>query len=104
MTIRDPGTSRLVSTDGRVSSCLATSALFLAGPSSCGSEEGSASNGDASGPLYAVMFEVYDDVGSTSYLRLLDTLDIEEIDESKAIEYGRGPRVRPGVQRLALRR
>jgi hypothetical protein len=41
-------------------------------------------------PLYAVMYEVYDDTGSTSYLSLLDTLDIEEVDTSTSREYGRG--------------
>ena len=45
---------------------------------------------DAPGPLYAIMYEVYDDVGSTSYLSLLDTLDIEAVDTSSAREYGGG--------------
>jgi hypothetical protein len=41
-------------------------------------------------PLYAIMYEVYDDTGSTSYLSLLDTLDIEAVDTSTSREYGRG--------------
>src|SRR5262245_25907334 len=45
--------------------------------------------GDA-GPLYAVMYEVYDDVGSTSYLSLIDSLEIDAIDVTKAREYGGG--------------
>lgn len=44
----------------------------------------------AEGPLYAVMYEVYDDVGSTSYLSLIDSLEIESIDVSQAREYGGG--------------
>jgi hypothetical protein len=57
--------------------------------------EGSNANGDATAtespaPLYAVMYEVYDDVGSISYLSLLDTLDSEQIDLSQAREYGSG--------------
>lgn len=39
------------------------------------------------GPLYAVMFEVYDDTGSNSYLALLDSLDVDAVDPSTAIEY-----------------
>jgi hypothetical protein len=41
-------------------------------------------------PLYAVMYEVYDDVGSASYLSLLDSLDIPEVDLSRAREFGSG--------------
>jgi hypothetical protein len=42
-------------------------------------------------PLYAIMYEVYDDTGeSTSYLSVLDTLDIEAVDTSTSREYGRG--------------
>jgi hypothetical protein len=69
---------------------VAVSALVLAALSGCGSDDDDAKGSDGSGPLYAVMYEVYDDVGSTSYLSLLDTLDIEEIDETQAIEYGGG--------------
>lgn len=41
-------------------------------------------------PLYAIMYEVYDDMGSTSYLSVLDTLDIDSVDTSTSREYGRG--------------
>jgi hypothetical protein len=44
----------------------------------------------AEGPLYAVMYEVYDNVGSISYLSLLGSLDIESVDLSKAREFGGG--------------
>jgi hypothetical protein len=44
----------------------------------------------AAPPSYAIMYEVYDDAGSTSYLSLLDTLDIAAVDTSKAREYGAG--------------
>jgi hypothetical protein len=39
------------------------------------------------GPLYAVMFEVYDDLGSNSYLSLFDSLDIEAVDPSTSREF-----------------
>ncbi|MGC4090418.1 MAG: hypothetical protein QM756_21590 [Polyangiaceae bacterium] len=42
------------------------------------------------GPLYAVMYEVIDDVGSTSYLSLLDSVDITEVDRAKAREFSGG--------------
>ena len=45
---------------------------------------------ESRGPLYAVMYEVYDDAGSTSYLSLLDSLDIDEIDVERAREFGSG--------------
>ncbi len=41
-------------------------------------------------PLFAVMYEIYDDSGSNSYLSLLDDLDIEQVDVSEAREYGGG--------------
>jgi hypothetical protein len=41
-------------------------------------------------PVYAVMYEVYDDVGSTSYLSVLDSLEVDAIDVSQAREYGGG--------------
>jgi len=48
---------------------------------------GSASNG----PLFAVMYEVYDASGdSNSYLNLLTNLDIDEVDPAKGREYGGG--------------
>ena len=36
------------------------------------------------------MYEVYDDTGSTSYLSLLDSLDLESVDLSQAREFGSG--------------
>jgi hypothetical protein len=55
----------------------------------CG--DGGADNATShEGPRYAVMYEVYDDAGSTSYLSLLDSLDIEAIDQSQAREFGSG--------------
>jgi hypothetical protein len=41
-------------------------------------------------PLYAIMYEVFDDVGSTSYLNVLPSLDVEEVDVSEGREYGGG--------------
>jgi hypothetical protein len=55
----------------------------------CGVDEAPDDANDAD-PLYAVMYEVYDDVGSTSYLSLLDSLDIEEVDLGRAREFGGG--------------
>lgn len=45
---------------------------------------------DTDEPLYAVMFEVYDDVGSNSYLSLIDTLDIDELDVAASREFAGG--------------
>jgi hypothetical protein len=45
---------------------------------------------DAATPLYAVMYEVFDDVGSNSYLNVVDSLDIDAIDGSTSREYGGG--------------
>ena len=63
-----------------------------AGSGSLDHGEGGAEGGDAgtSNPLYAVMYQVYDDAGSTSYLNLLDSLDIDEVDLSQAREFGGG--------------
>jgi hypothetical protein len=41
-------------------------------------------------PLYAIMYEVYGDNGSDSYLSLLDSLDTKEVDITKAREYPGG--------------
>lgn len=68
----------------------AVSLLLLAGVSGCSDDtEIRQSTGSVRGPLYAIMYEVYDDEGSTSYLSVLDSLD-DEIDLSSAREYGRG--------------
>jgi hypothetical protein len=41
-------------------------------------------------PLYALMYEVFDDVGSNSYLTMLDSLDISSIDPADGREYAGG--------------
>ena len=46
--------------------------------------------GDDAGPRYAIMYEVYTDEGSTSYLGLLDDLDVSEVDQSQVREAGAG--------------
>ncbi|AKF10531.1 hypothetical protein [Sandaracinus amylolyticus] len=63
---------------------------MLAGAVGCGGDDDTGGGPGPEGPLYAVMYEVYDDVGSTSYLSLLDSLDIEEIDTTRTREYGGG--------------
>jgi hypothetical protein len=55
-----------------------------------GSQGGAGHDAGTSNPLYAVMYEVYDDTGSTSYLNLLDSLDIDQVDLSQAREFGSG--------------
>lgn len=45
---------------------------------------------DTTPPRYAVMFEVYDDVGSNSYLALLDSLDEGTVDVSTSHEFAGG--------------
>ena len=72
--------------------------LLLAGAAAlgCGDDEpaapgGGATAGPAGGrPLYAIMYEVYSDMGSNSYLSLIDSLDVKEIDLGKAREYAGG--------------
>jgi hypothetical protein len=56
----------------------------------CAADETTPDTGAGTGPVYAIMYEVYDDVGSTSYLSLLDSLDVDEIDGSQAREFGSG--------------
>lgn len=63
--------------------------LLAATLGGCGSDDSDA-QANAAGPLYAIMYEVYDDSGSTSYLSLLDSLDADAIDLDQAIEYGSG--------------
>lgn len=47
--------------------------------------------GEDEAPLYALMYEVYDDVGdSSSYLTMLDSLDTERLDTGKAREFAGG--------------
>jgi hypothetical protein len=66
------------------------SSLLLACALGCGSDTKESGNAGGKGELYAVMYEVYDNEESTSYLSILDTLDIEKIDPRKAREYGSG--------------
>jgi hypothetical protein len=60
--------------------------------SGAGGDSGAAGAGDSgtSGPLYAIMYEVFDDTGSTSYLSLLGSLELDEVDLSQAREFGGG--------------
>jgi len=82
-------------TEKRVATTL-RAALFAAMPAlavGCGSDANDAAEGargTSAGPLYAVMYEVYDDVGSNSYLSLLSSLDLEEVDLSQVREYPGG--------------
>src|SRR5690606_19080131 len=69
---------------------LAMSLLLPVALSGCGSDSEDTGGSSATGSLYAIMYEVYDDVGSTSYLSVLDSLDLEAIDVSKVREYGSG--------------
>ncbi len=63
-------------------------------PSNAGNTGGAGMGGDGndepSGALFAVMYEVYDDVGSNSYLTLFDSLDAKSIDISDSTEYSGG--------------
>lgn len=65
---------------------LLAAALLATG---CGDEVTVVMQNLEAGPLYAIMYEVYDQENSTSYLSVLDSLD-EEIDLSVAREYGSG--------------
>jgi hypothetical protein len=64
--------------------------LLASGLTACGSDDSPPDHTSTTGPLYAIMYEVYDDSGSTSYLSLLDSLERDQIDLDAAIEYGRG--------------
>src|SRR5262245_48405836 len=41
-------------------------------------------------PLYAVMYEVFRDDGSDSYLSLFESLDVDEVDTDSAREFAGG--------------
>lgn len=45
---------------------------------------------DPDAPLYAIMYEVYDDSGSNSYLSLISDLDLERVDPAESREFGTG--------------
>src|SRR5687768_15033690 len=76
--------------------CLALSrqlvlAVSLAlGAVGCGADAKDTEPVSGAGPLYAIMYEVFDDVGSTSYLSFLESLDVEAIDSTQAREYAGG--------------
>lgn len=63
-----------------------------------GSDEQGVRDGDAgvepdggqAGPLYAIMYEVYDDESSNSYLSVLDSLDLDALDPSQDREFAGG--------------
>lgn len=71
--------------------------LALFGAAACGDDE-TPIDGDedggveepSGGPLYAVMYEVYDDEGSNSYLSILDTLDVDELVPDQDREFAGG--------------
>lgn len=65
----------------------ATLLLALAALSGCAAEEEKEPEGVGEGPIYAVMYEIYDDTGSNAYLSLLSSLDIDAVDPSTAREY-----------------
>jgi hypothetical protein len=44
----------------------------------------------AAPPLYAIMYEVFSDMGSDSYLSLINSLDVKDIDITRAREYPGG--------------
>lgn len=64
--------------------------LALTSAPGCGSDSNETEEALGAGPLYAVMYEVFDDLGSSSYLSLLNSLDAEEIDTTQAREYAGG--------------
>ena len=55
----------------------------------CGDDNGDSKGGKLEGSLYAVMYEVYDDVGSNSYLALMNSID-GTIDKSTSREFAGG--------------
>jgi hypothetical protein len=86
-----PNASRRRSCPARTHHASLAASLALLGAVGCGS--GSKASDEAlsgEGPLYAIMYEVFDDLGSNSYLSLLESLDIEELDTTKAREYAGG--------------
>jgi hypothetical protein len=71
--------------------------LALTAAVGCGPDKPAGGPGIAGGPagggappLYAVMYEVFSDTGSDSYLNLLDSLDITGVEQAKAREYPGG--------------
>jgi len=76
--------------DGRAR--LAAVAALCLGVFACSDDEpakeGESINGE--GSLYAVMYEVFGETDSDSYLSVFDSLDIEELDTAKAREFAGG--------------
>lgn len=56
----------------------------------CGDDDGGGGTGATEGPLYAVMYEVYTDEGSDSYLSVFNSLDLTEVDTASAREFSGG--------------
>jgi hypothetical protein len=56
----------------------------------CGDDGGGPPDQPGEGGVYAIMYEIFDDVGSNSYLSLFDSLDIDAIDPDTAIEFPGG--------------
>jgi hypothetical protein len=56
----------------------------------CSDDKDAGTSGDKGGPLYAIMYEVYDNEDSNSYLSLLSSLDVDAIDPKQAREYAGG--------------
>lgn len=60
--------------------------LALFTTSACSEDEAE----DVSGGRYAIMYEIYDNEDSNSYLSILDSLDLKELDPKKGREFAGG--------------
>jgi hypothetical protein len=56
----------------------------------CGDEPDSKRGSQQYDSVYAIMYEVFDDLGSTSYLSLLPSVDIDKVESGDSREYGGG--------------
>lgn len=78
-------------TQRRPAAVLALCAVLGSGCSDGGAQgDDDRGAGAADTPLYVLANEVYTDSGSTSYLHVLKTLDVTQLDDSRAIEYAGG--------------
>lgn len=91
---KPPGTGGVTATGGATSS---GGTPASGGSSNSGGTEGNQAGASGSGgeapsdpPLYAVMYEVFDDVGSNSYLALIDSLDLPAVDSATSREFAGG--------------